>query len=245
MVAAGRDSLNSELRRKVTLIPNTGEVNDIINDEKALNQEGFQLNKELSDLREDMLEFKILLKSAVRCSVKEVIKQDIDVISAKLTSLYDDPSTNNEDKKRWREVRRKNRGLANIKQDTFMIPTIVNRFQLLNLEENNYETSEGRIEFHRIPAKARGKTIKSKRIINKVILLGDSHARSIAKELQDNLGQQFQAMGLVKPGSRLEDITNTMKYDLNKLTNRDVCVIWGGSNDIAKNETNFGLRRLK
>lgn len=72
----------------------------------------------------------------------------------------------------------------------------------------------------------------------------DSHARNIAKELQYNLGQQFQVIGLVKPGSRLEDITNTMKSDLKELTNKDVCVIWGGSNDIAKNEINYGLRRL-
>jgi hypothetical protein len=57
-MAAGNDSFNSGLRRKVILFLNTGEVNDIINDEKALNQEGFQLNKELLELWEDMLEFK-------------------------------------------------------------------------------------------------------------------------------------------------------------------------------------------
>ena len=135
------------LRRKVTFLPNKCEVNVIINDEKAQNQEGSQLNKKLFDLREDMLEFKNLLKSAVRSSVKEVIKYEIDVISAKITSLNDDSSINNEDNKCWKEVRRKNSGSANMKQDTFMIPTIVNSFQLLNLEENNYETSEDEQNF--------------------------------------------------------------------------------------------------
>ena len=81
------------------------------------------------------------------------------MISTKITSLTDDSSINNEDNKCWREIRRKNRGSANMKQDTFMIPTIINSFQLLNLEENNYETSEERTEIHRIPAKARGKTV--------------------------------------------------------------------------------------
>jgi hypothetical protein len=35
--------------------------------------------------------------------------------------------------------------------------------------------------------------------------MGDSHARNIAKELLYNHGQQFQVIGLVKLGSRLED----------------------------------------
>jgi hypothetical protein len=240
MMASSRDHLNSRLRRKVIFLPNKGEVNVIINDEKAQNQEGSQLNKELFDLREDMLEFNNLLKSVVRSSVKQVITYEIDVISAKITSLNDESSINNEDNKCWREVRRKNRGSANMKQDTFMIPVIVNSFQLLNLE-NSYETSEGQTEFHRIPAKARGKTVKSNKKTNKIILLGDSRARNIAKQLQYNLGQQFQVIGLVKPGSRLEDITNTMKSDLKELTNKDVCLIWGRSNDIAKNEINYGL----
>jgi lysophospholipase L1-like esterase len=242
-MASRRDQLKSRSRRKVTFLPNKGEVNVITNDEKAQNQEGSQLNKELLDLRDDMLEFNYLLKSTVRSSVKEIIKYEIDVISAKITSLNDDSSINNEDNMCWREVRRKNRGSTNMKH-TFMIPTIVNSFQLLNLEENNYETSEGRTEFHRIPAKARGKTVKSNKKTNKVILLGDSHARNIAKELQHNLGQQFKVIGLVKPGSRLKDITDTMKSDRKELTNKDVCVVWGGANDIAKNGINYGLRRL-
>ena len=50
----------------MTFLPNRCEVNVIINDEKAQNQEEFQLNKELLDLREYMLEFKNLLKSAVK-----------------------------------------------------------------------------------------------------------------------------------------------------------------------------------
>jgi hypothetical protein len=243
-MVSSRDHLNPRSLEKLTFLPNKSEANVSINGEKAQKQEQFPLNNELLNLQEDMLEFKNVLRSATRSSVKEVIKHEIDVISVKITSLSNDYSINDEDNKCWREVRRKNRGSANTKQNAYMIPTIVNTFQLLNLEESNYVISEGRLEFHRMPVKARGKTTKCKKKTNKFILLGDTHARNIAKELQHNLGQQFQVIGLVKLGSRLEDITNTLKSDLNEFTNKDVCVMWSGSNDNAKNETNYGLQRL-
>jgi hypothetical protein len=38
----------------------------------------------------------------------------------------------------------------------------------------------------------------------------------------------------VKPGSRLEEITNLARKEIDELTKKDMVVIWGGANDIAK-----------
>jgi hypothetical protein len=103
------------------------------------------------------------------------------MISAKVASLNDDSSRNNEDNNCWREVRRKNRGSATMKQNAYVIPTIINRCQLPNFEESKYKISEGRSEFHRIPTKGRGKTTKCRKETHKVILLADSHARNITR----------------------------------------------------------------
>jgi hypothetical protein len=96
-MASSSDFLSSSSDEELTFLPNKGEVNVILNGEKAQKREEFPVNNELLDLCKDMLEFKNLLRSAARSSVKEVIKHEIDVISAKVASLSDDSSRNNED----------------------------------------------------------------------------------------------------------------------------------------------------
>jgi hypothetical protein len=118
-MASSSDFLNSSSHEELTFLPNKDEVNVILNGDKAQKQEEFPVNNELLDLCKDMLEFKNLLRSATRSSVKEVIKHEIDVISAKVASLNDDSSRNNEDNNCWREVRRKNRGSAIMKQNAY------------------------------------------------------------------------------------------------------------------------------
>ena len=39
---------------------------------------------------------------------------------------------------------------------------------------------------------------------NKIIIIGDSHARGCAQELQHKLGHAFQVQGFVKPGANLQ-----------------------------------------
>jgi hypothetical protein len=51
--------------------------------------------------------------------------------------------------------------------------------------------------------------------------------------------------GIVKPASRIKEITNTLNSSISSLTKKDVCIIWGGSRDIAKNESENGLGYLK
>jgi hypothetical protein len=59
--------------------------------------------------------------------------------------------------------------------------------------------------------------------------MGDSHMRGMAAELQHRLKDDFDVLGIVKHGSRIEEITNTLNSTISSLTKKDVCIIWGGS----------------
>jgi hypothetical protein len=37
----------------------------------------------------------------------------------------------------------------------------------------------------------------------------------------------------------------TTHSDLKTLTKRDVCIVWGGTHDVGRNESNIGIRALK
>jgi hypothetical protein len=52
-------------------------------------------------------------------------------------------------------------------------------------------------------------------------------------------------MGSVMPGSRLEHITNLARSDISHMNRNDFVVVWGGTNDISKNESNSGLKYLR
>jgi hypothetical protein len=79
---------------------------------------------------------------------------------------------------------------------------------------------------------------------NKIIILGDSHARGCAKEVQHNLGQHFEVQGIMKPGANLQMIVNTSTETMGKLTKKDV-VVWGGTHDVGRNELEKGLHQIR
>jgi hypothetical protein len=76
-------------------------------------------------------------------------------------------------------------------------------------------------------------------------VLGDSHARGLANKLKCRLNHEFETQGVIKPGSTLGKLVNILISDLKTLTKSDVCVIWGGTNDVGRNETIMGIRALK
>jgi len=76
---------------------------------------------------------------------------------------------------------------------------------------------------------------------NKIIIMGDSHTRGRAQEVQHNLGRGFEVHGFVKPGANSQMIVNTSTKTMGKLTEKDVVVVWGGTRDVGKNETDKGL----
>jgi hypothetical protein len=78
-----------------------------------------------------------------------------------------------------------------------------------------------------------------------ILIVGDSHARNCASEVKQIVGNRFEVSGIVKPGARMEEIVNTVSRGSEKLTKKDIVVVWGGTQDVAKNETEKGLHQIK
>jgi hypothetical protein len=77
-----------------------------------------------------------------------------------------------------------------------------------------------------------------------ILILGDSHSRGLASEVQLQVGKDLIAQALVKPGANIEAILHLTDSEIRNLTEQDVCIIWGGTRDVAKNESNLGLQQL-
>jgi hypothetical protein len=52
-------------------------------------------------------------------------------------------------------------------------------------------------------------------------------------------------MGVVMPGARIQNIVQLCDQEVNTLTKEDMVILWGGSNDVDKNETMNGLKTPK
>ena len=85
---------------------------------------------------------------------------------------------------------------------------------------------------------------KRQKVKQKLIIIGDSHVRKYAAELQYNKGSTFAVSSFIKPGAGMENIVNTMKEDIRTLKSDDVLIIWGGTNDIGKNNSKEAIRHL-
>jgi lysophospholipase L1-like esterase len=78
-----------------------------------------------------------------------------------------------------------------------------------------------------------------------VLILGDSHARGCAQEIQHYLNLNFSIQGIVKPGAIMKDIVSSPSNLVKNLDSKDTVVIWGGTHDIGKNESNQALKEIK
>jgi len=85
---------------------------------------------------------------------------------------------------------------------------------------------------------------KPQNIKQKIVIIGDSHTRNSAAERQHNLGSTFTVSSCVKPGAGMGNIVESMNGDIKKLKSDGVVVIWGGSNDISKNNSKEALKHL-
>lgn len=83
---------------------------------------------------------------------------------------------------------------------------------------------------------------KIQNVKQKIVIIGDSHSRNSAAELKHIMGSSFTISSFVKPGAGMGSIVESMK-DIKKLKGDDV-IIWGGSNDIAKNNSNEALKHV-
>ena len=164
---------------------------------------------------------------------------------------------NNEESYSWKEVCRnraetarnkKNVQTAQLGTDPF--PPLTNRYDPLCKFSNSDDTPDFPLASTKTKPKhtERQKLNKKKRVPkkvkNKVMIFGDSHARGCAAELGHLLQKDFEVMGSVTPGSGMRHIKNASSGIINQLTKEDAVVIWGGSNDIAKNNASTGMKHL-
>jgi len=122
----------------------------------------------------------------------------------------------------------------------YNIPVINNRYNLLPLSEKckNSETTS-----LNVVQQIRGiKSSNKKR--NKIVILGVSHARGCASEVQHNLDHTFEIQGIMKPGANLEGIITSPTDATTNLTKKDVVIIWGGTRVIGRNESKKALQQI-
>jgi hypothetical protein len=78
----------------------------------------------------------------------------------------------------------------------------------------------------------------------KIIIVGDSHCRQSAAGLKHCLGSTYVISSFTQPGAEMRTILSSMQADIMKLKRNDIVVIWGGSNDIGKNNSHEALAHL-
>jgi lysophospholipase L1-like esterase len=68
--------------------------------------------------------------------------------------------------------------------------------------------------------------------------------RGCASELGNYLGPNYQVTGTFMPGSRLQNVTKLARKETADFSKEDMIIIWGGSNDVNRNESMKGPMNL-
>ena len=136
---------------------------------------------------------------------------------------------------RWTTVTR-SRNTSSLKDLNRPIP-LTNRFSALEKEEKVSESGK-----QKEMCQKRKETTKKK---HKVFIIGDSHTRGLAPEVKSHMSTDTDVCGIIKPGARLNVITNTEPKEIKDMSQHDAVVVWGGSNDISCNNSSEGLKNLK
>jgi uncharacterized Zn finger protein len=131
--------------------------------------------------------------------------------------------------------------VSNITQTQHQIPTLINRIPVRKPISNDSNKVRNQLVSNFELKTGRNKEKRK----NKIMLIGDSHIRGFATKILINVDNHFEVMGNVMPGARLQDMIQICEKEVNSLSKEDIAVIWGGSLDVAKNEANNGLLKLK
>jgi len=105
---------------------------------------------------------------------------------------------------------------------------------------------------HQIPVVVNGLTsptvdvLKNRRatIIHRIRIIGDSHARDAAGNVKQNLDATFSTSGIVCPGIKVGNMIPLMTPKIKQLNHKDVMILWGGANDVYKNNSCDALKQL-
>ena len=158
---------------------------------------------------------------------------------------YVNANKNKEDK--WIEVvpghHRRAKQIATSKEPGSRTVETENRYHVLQSLQEAKGVTEG-LELKKTRSIANTSVRTQKKKKHKIILIGDSHARCCAEKLSNYLGSAYEVTGYVSPSTGLDVITNSAKKEIDQLTQKDVVIVCGGTNNISKNESNKGLRHV-
>jgi len=205
-------------------------------------------SEELQKLHEDRYELQQILHVAIRGSVKDIIQSEINLITAKIGSLHDLSSGLSYEGATWAEVvARKTKSPITIPCFSPCRSTVTSdHFDLLSCTEVAINNTKSKSELKSpklIPHLKKKEVKKMPRLTKnqrKILILGDSHARGCAQEIQHNINRNFSVQGIVKPGAIVKDVSSPSNLVKN-LSSKDMVVIWGGTRDIGKNESTQAL----
>ena len=76
------------------------------------------------------------------------------------------------------------------------------------------------------------------------MLICDSHIIRCLEKISNLLDGSYNVTGITKPNANLEAITIPIDLNVDDYTKDDVLILSGGTMDVARNETNNGLRHL-
>jgi hypothetical protein len=79
------------------------------------------------------------------------------------------------------------------------------------------------------------------------VTLWDSHARGCATGVKHLLSSDSEVCGSISPGAGMKTIKDTARMEIQQ-TNKQkkyVVVLWGGSNNIARNNSLIGLKHIR
>jgi len=136
------------------------------------------------------------------------------------------------------------------KQNPFQITP--NHYNLLGNDSNDDndtpantgKLSELTINHTRRDKKKNHKKNSVKTKVHKVLILGDSHARGCEYEIKQQLNNKYEVPGFINPGLGMKDIKESAKMKMAPLTREDIVVLWGGSNDVARNNSMVGMKHI-
>jgi hypothetical protein len=79
---------------------------------------------------------------------------------------------------------------------------------------------------------------------HRVVLIGDSHIKRCSENISNLLDDSYNVTGITKPNANLVAITSLNDVNADGYIEDDVLIPSGGTTDVARNETNNGLRQL-
>ena len=165
---------------------------------------------------------------------EELINMDqrAQAVGSSWSEHHDDQHRSFKPKDEWHQVPFISRKMkSTMKSSLQIIPPTHNKYEILsNLKEDSAPLSRvNQVKSRKIEVK------NSSEAKHNVVIIGDSHARGSASRLQHNLGKDYVVSSFVKPGAQMKFITTTANEERKSLKSEDVLVIWGGSNNISKN----------